>query len=288
MAEYDLSGKVALVTGAGRGIGLETARHLHRRGASVVMADVTGDVVEDSAEGVGGRAVGIEADVRDASQVEAAVALAVERFGGLDIAVANAGIAPKGVSTLRSTETEEWERIVDVNLLGVWRTARAALPHVVERRGQVVVVSSVYAFVNGTGNSAYAVAKAGVESMGRSLRAELAPHGASATVAYFGFIDTKMVKDALDEDPMGARFIDSLPKFVAKRLTPDAAGAAIVAGVEKRAPRVFAPSWWRYVSALRGMVNPLADRRMESDANLRSVVLDSEVADEVTKGSAAT
>ena len=77
---------------------------------------------------------------------------------------------------------------------------RAALPQIVERRGQMVVVSSVYAFANGMGNSPYAVAKAGVETLGRALRVELAPHGASATVAYFGWVDTKLVQDAFDQE----------------------------------------------------------------------------------------
>ena len=120
-----------------------------------------------------------------------AVAEVVEKLGGVDVAVANAGIAQKQFATVRSISGEEWERVFEVDLLGVWRTVRAALPQIVERRGQMVVVSSVYAFANGMGNTPYAVAKAGVESLGRALRVELAPHGASATVAYFGWVDTK-------------------------------------------------------------------------------------------------
>ena len=103
----------------------------------------------------------------------AAVAEVVERFGGLDVAVANAGIAQKQFATVRGISGEEWERVFEVDLLGVWRTVRAALPQIVERRGQIVVVSSVYAFMNGFGNCPYAVAKAGVESLGRALRVEL-------------------------------------------------------------------------------------------------------------------
>ena len=123
----------------------------------------------------------------------AAVAEAVERFGGLDVAVANAGHRPvdrsrpcagdrrprNGSGSSRSTCSASGAR------------CRAALPQIVERRGQIVVISSVYAFANGILNSPYAVAKAGVESLGRALRAELAPHGASASVAYFGWVDTE-------------------------------------------------------------------------------------------------
>jgi NAD(P)-dependent dehydrogenase (short-subunit alcohol dehydrogenase family) len=269
VARYPLNGKVALVTGAGRGIGFETARQMHARGAAVALADIEG--AAEAAQRIGERAIGIETDVRDREQVEAAVAAAVERFGGLDVAVANAGIAPKRATTVRTVAVEDWERVIDVNLLGVWRTARAALPEVVERCGQIVLVASVYAFFNGVMNSAYATAKAGVESLGRSLRAELAVHGASATVAYFGFIDTKMVQDAFT-DPMSHRFEERLPTFMSRRLGPDAAGAAIVRGVEKRAPRVIAPRWWAVGSALRGALNPLLDRRMERDEELLSIM----------------
>jgi len=199
----------------------------------------------------------------------------VERFGGLDLAVANAGIAPKRVGTIRTGDPELWETIIDVNLLGVWRTVRAALPHVVERRGQLVLVASVYAFMNGVANSAYATAKAGVESLGRSLRTELTPHGASASVAYFGFIDTKMVQDAF-EDPVAQRFEGTFPAFVTRRSTPDRAAAAVVRGIESRAPRIVHPGWWKVASTLRGVINPLLDRRMERDPRMLEFLRESE------------
>ena len=110
----------------------------------------------------------------------------------------------------------------------------------------VGLVSSVYAFANGFGNSPYAVAKPGVESLGRSLRVELAPHGASATVAYFGWVDTTMVQDALSQ-PDAQKLNEGIPSFLMKRIKPDEAAAAFVRGIEERAPRVFAPKWWRYV-----------------------------------------
>jgi NAD(P)-dependent dehydrogenase (short-subunit alcohol dehydrogenase family) len=273
--DYPLQGKVALVTGAARGIGFETARQLHGHGAAVVLADVDAGQVEQSAAAIGDRAAAIATDVRDQDQVDAAVSEAVERFGGLDIAVANAGIAPKHVQTTRTQDPELWQTIVDVNLMGVWRTARAALPQVVERRGQLVLVASVYAFMNGVSNSAYATAKAGVESLGRSLRTELAPHGASASVAYFGFIDTKMVQDAF-EDPVAKRFEGTFPAFMTRRSTPAQAGGAIVHGIETRAPRIIHPSWWRVLSVLRGAINPLFYRRMERDPRMLEFLREAE------------
>jgi NAD(P)-dependent dehydrogenase (short-subunit alcohol dehydrogenase family) len=273
MPAYDLNGKVALVTGAARGIGFETARQMHLRGASVAVLDLSAEEAREAAERIGPRAIGLAGDVTDQGAMMATVAEIVERFGGLDVAVANAGIAQKGFGSARTLSGEEWERVFEVDMLGVWRTARAALPQILERQGQVVVVSSVYAFVNGMGNSPYAAAKAGVESLGRSLRVELMPHGASATVAYFGWVDTKLVQDAFAQED-SHRVRDLSPEWLLKRISPEEAGAGLVRGIEERAPRVFVPKWWRYASALRGLINPLLDRRMESDEKTRALIRD--------------
>jgi NAD(P)-dependent dehydrogenase (short-subunit alcohol dehydrogenase family) len=264
MPAFDLNGKVALVTGAARGIGYETARQMQMRGASVAVLDLDPNQARDAADRIGARAIGIGADVTDQGAMMAAVAEVVDTFGGLDCAVANAGIAQRQMATVYGMSGEGWERVLEVDLLGVFRTVRAVLPQIVERQGHLGLVSSVYAFANGMGNSPYAVAKPGVESLGRSLRVELAPHGASATVAYFGWVDTTMVQDALSQ-PDAQKLNEGIPSFLMKRIRPDEAAAAFVRGIEERAPRVFAPKWWRYISALRGVVNPLIDARQERD-----------------------
>jgi NAD(P)-dependent dehydrogenase (short-subunit alcohol dehydrogenase family) len=285
MPAYDLNGKVALITGAARGIGYETARQMHMRGASVAVVDLDPGQAREAAERIGARAIGIGTDVTDHGAMQAAVAETVERFGGLDVVVANAGIAQSTVATVRGIGGEEWERVFEVDMMGVWRTVRAALPQIVERRGHVVVTSSVYAFVNGIFNSPYAVAKAGVESLGRSLRAELHPLGASAGVAYFGWVDTRMVQDAF-ERPHSEAIRQNMPEFLRKRIGADEAGAAVVRGIEERAPRIFAPKWWRYVSALRGILMPLLDRRFERNAGMIAAVREVE-ADSDEQGAAA-
>lgn len=285
MPAFDPNGKVALVTGAARGIGFETARQLHMRGASVAVVDLNAGEAREAAERIGERAIGIATDVTDHSAVMQSVAETVERFGSLDIVVANAGIVQGRTATVRGISVEEWERVFEVDLLGVWRTVRAALPQIVERKGHVVVTSSVYAFMNGVLNSPYAVAKAGVESLGRALRAELTPLGASASVAYFGWVDTKMVQDATSR-PGSERLQENTPDFLLKRIPPSEAGAAIVRGIEERSPRIFAPRWWRYVSTLRGILNPLLDRRMESDRRMVKTVLEVE-SDSDEQGAAA-
>ena len=273
MDRYDLNGKVALVTGAARGIGFETARQMHLRGASVAVLDLDAQEAQEAAERIGERAIGLAGDVTDQNAMMNTVAEVVERFGGLDVAVANAGIAQKQFATVRGISGEEWERVFEVDMLGVWRTVRAALPQIVERKGQMVVISSVYAFANGFGNTPYAVAKAGVESLGRALRVELRPHGASASVGYFGWVDTKLVQDAFAQET-APRVRELSPEWLLKRISPEEAGAGLVRGIEERAPRIFVPKWWRYVSALRGLVNPLLDKRMERDKKLQALVRD--------------
>lgn len=258
MGTYDLTGKIALVTGAGRGIGLETARALTKRGATVAVLDLDQAVADGSAQDVGGGAIGLAADVSDRSAMDAAVAEVVQRLGGLDVVVANAGITTPPTSALTADEAA-FERVIEVNLLGVWRTVRAALPHVVQRQGHVVVVSSIYAFANGMGQLPYAMAKAGVEQLGRGLRVELAQRGVGVTVAYFGFIDTEMVRGALDRSPLRDQLLAAIPKPLHKRLPPSAAGAGIAAAVAGRKPTVMLPKRWRILSLGRGVLGPGMD-----------------------------
>ncbi len=252
MARYELQGKIALVTGAARGIGFETARALTERGATAVILDLDEDASRAAASVIGPQATGMAADVTDRDAMEAAVAEVVERFGGLDIVVANAGVAPP-TATMRSIDPDVFERTIEIDLLGVWRTVRPALPEITARRGHVVVVSSVYAWVNGMLNSPYAMAKAGVEAMGRALRTELAIHGASATVAHFGFIDTRMVQDAFEDEVVQSGIASRTPRIMMRRLQPPDGGRrdrrrhraaraardppALVAGVVRRPRR---------------------------------------------------
>jgi NAD(P)-dependent dehydrogenase (short-subunit alcohol dehydrogenase family) len=272
MARYDLAGKVALVTGGARGIGFATATALIARGASVAIVDLDEEAAGSAAARLhDSRAIGLAADVTDRGAMQRAVATTVERLGGLDVVVANAGIAPS-VASFRAMSTESFERVLDVNLMGVCRTVEAALPEIVPRRGHVVVISSIYAFVNGVGSVPYAMSKAAVEQFGRALRVELSPTGASASVAYFGFIDTEMVHRAIDADPLADRMMTFLPKPLRKRLSPAVAGEAIVQGIERRSPRIIRPRRWTIMSVLRGVLNPLTDAQMERDPKMHALL----------------
>lgn len=281
MPAYDLNGKVVLITGGARGIGFETGRQAHMRGASVAVLDLDAEQAREAAERIGPRAIGLGADVTDEGATMAAVAAVVERLGRLDVAVANAGIAPPTVTTARTMPPEQWRQVLDVNLIGAWHTARAALPQIVEHGGQAIFIGSIYSHANGMLASPYAVSKAGVEALGRALRTELMPLGASAGVVYFGWVDTDLVRDSLDrqEGGRGARILEEiLPAFLLKRISPATAGAALVRAIERRSPRTFAPPVWRYISACRGLLNPLLDRRMDRDPRIAAIVAEVEAA----------
>lgn len=275
---YHLTGKVVLVTGGAQGIGLETGRQAYGRGASVALVDLDLEQAEAAAAGIGPRAIGLAADVSDRDSIEAAVAATKERFGKVDVVVANAGIAST-LTTMRAIKPEDWERVIDVNLFGVWRTVRAGMDEVVRNRGQFVIVASSYAFFNGALNSAYAATKSGVEAFGRGLRSELRPLGASATVAYFGWIKTELVRKGF-EDPFADRFRkEVLPEFVTRQVPVSRAGRVIIKAIESRSPRAIAP--WEYSILFhgRGVTGPVLDRRFDTDPILREIVLGAEQAE---------
>lgn len=268
---FDLAGKVAIVTGGARGIGFGTAQALAKRGAVLVIVDLDQSAAESAAAQLSGSALGLAADVTDRGAMQRVVATVTEQRGGVDVVIANAGIASRG-ATVRAMNGEAFDRVIAVNLGGVYNTVIMAVPQIAERRGHIVVTSSVYAFLNGMGAAPYAMAKAGVEQLGRALRVELVPHGAGASVAYFGFIDTEMVHRAIDDDPIADKLQNVLPKVLRKRLSPAQAGEAVARGVEKRAPRIIAPKRWAAFSAMRGIVNPLLDDYMLRDADTQAIV----------------
>jgi len=253
---WDLRDRTVLITGAARGIGAESARQLRAKGARLALAGLEPELLERRAAELGGDVAWFEVDVTDRDALEAAIAGTVERFGGIDVVIANAGVAPNGpVSTI---DPAIFERTIEVNLLGVWRTVRAALPHVVARRGYVLPIASVAAAVHPPLMAAYTASKAGVEAFADSLRAELAHTGTAVGCAYFGFIDTDMVRRSFER-----RSAQMGQERGAGRLgawaSVESAGAAVVRGIEHRARKVYAPRWVLPLLYLRTLVQPLSE-----------------------------
>jgi NAD(P)-dependent dehydrogenase (short-subunit alcohol dehydrogenase family) len=255
--DWNVMGKTVFITGAARGIGAESARRLAARGAHVALVGLEPEELARVAAQCGTNAAWFECDVTDWDALERAVEGAVERFGGIDVVMANAGIAPAGMT--RSMDRGAFERTLEVNLMGVWRTVRACLPQVIERRGYVLVVASLAAAVHLPGMSAYAASKAGAEAFADSLRSEVKHLGVDVGVAYFSFIDTDLVRGA-DAHPAIGALRRQAPGALSKTYPLSAVGKAVADGVEKRRRWVVVPGWARATLVLRTALAPLAER----------------------------
>lgn len=267
---YDLTDKVVLITGGNGGIGAATGRELLRRGARLVIADVDPRTPELSAA-LGERVVGCVADVRERTSLDAVVDQAIDRFGRIDVVIANAGLLAKA-ATIRNTPIRDVESTLAVNVTGVVNTVGAGIEEVIRNHGQIVLISSVFAFVNGMGTIPYAMSKAAVEQLGRGLRIELADHDVSVLTAYFSLVDTPMIKHGVDADDVVLALLSTFPKPMRKRVSPESAATALVDGISHRSARVIHPSLWGPVSALRGIAGPQLDARFAKDRRILDVL----------------
>jgi NAD(P)-dependent dehydrogenase (short-subunit alcohol dehydrogenase family) len=260
MSEWSLSGKVILITGGARGIGAATARELSRRGARPVLADLDGRALAGTAASIPPAPLTIELDVTDPDACEAAVERTLAEHGRLDAVWANAGIASFGPLALE--DPAAWGRTVEVNLLGVYHTIRAALPAVIEQRGYVAVTASLASFAHAPQMSAYAATKAGVEAMANSLRIELAHHGIEVATIHPTWIDTDMVREG-EGSWRAFQVLKGAMRPPFKRTYPvDRAVRDIVAGFEQRRRRICTP---RFVYAAHALRPLLTTRVFERD-----------------------
>ena len=265
-----------LVTGAGRGIGAATARALAAKGARVAVLDVDAVAAKAVATGLGEQHVGLAADVTDQASLDAAVAAAVAHLGGLDAVVANAGIAAYG--SVRQVDPAAFARTIDVNLTGVFRTAHATLPHLVERKGYLLTVASLASFIPLGGLAAYCASKAGVESLTRALRSEVAHLGVGVGVAHPSWIDTDLVRGAEADLPSFRRMRAELPWPARATTTVETCAERLVRGIEKRAARVYVPRSVVLMNVLRPLLNgPVADLMTKTVVGPRMPEMEAEV-----------
>jgi NAD(P)-dependent dehydrogenase (short-subunit alcohol dehydrogenase family) len=273
-----LSGKTILITGAARGIGEELARQAAAQKANVAVVGLEADRLEAVANDLNGH--WFECDVTDQAGLELAAASTVERFGGIDVVVANAGVANLG--TLRSGKVDALIRPVDVNLNGVIRTVAATLPHLVAAKGYALLVSSAAAFTAMPGMAAYCASKAGVEQFGNVIRLELAHLGVGVGTAHPIWIDTDLVRGFSADLPSFSQSRRKLPWPLNQEITVTDCAAMMLRGILARKRRVYVPRSIGLVQALRTIVlSPLSDAIVRRAT--RGGVLVEEMEDEVRR-----
>jgi NAD(P)-dependent dehydrogenase (short-subunit alcohol dehydrogenase family) len=261
-----VNGKVALITGGANGIGAEVARRLHAKGAKLVLTDLDEVLLKDAAARLGEERVLTDvADVRDLSAMQAAVDKGTERFGGIDIVMANAGIGVYG--SVLNVDPAAFKTCIDVNALGVFYTVRAALPSVIERRGYVLIVSSAAAYSPLPGAASYNLSKAGVEHFANVLRVEVAHLGVDVGSAHMLWIDTPLVRESKADLASFREMISRMPGPLGKTTSVEQCGETFVKGIEDRRRQINCPEW---VGLFRWL-KPLLSTRLGESATRRSV-----------------
>lgn len=248
-----LAGRRVLITGAARGIGAALARRLHERGARVALAGLEPDLLAEVARTCGG-APWRACDVTDQEQVDASVHALVDALGGLDVAVANAGVAAQ--LPLVGGDPEVLRRTLDVNVMGTYLTLRAAGPHLSHPEGYALAVASLAAAVHAPLLGAYSASKAAVEALGNTLRIEMRGTGARVGVAYFAELDTDMTSRGFGTEAAARLLAGRTPT----KVTPLTVGIdALERGIARRSRYVIAPRWIAPLLPLRMAAQPVVE-----------------------------
>lgn len=228
------------ITGAGGGLGTGLARALRAHGANVALLDLTAEGVQAQAAQLGGDryARGWAVDVRDFDAQQQIFTEVAEHFGGIDVVIAGAGVLGP-LQTIGPTLPADWDRVIDINLNGVWRTLKAAAPHVQAAGGHLVAVSSMIAYVHPPLLASYAASKAGVAAMADVVRLEMRAVGVTVGSVHPVIFRTPMIGDALSS-PAAAELVNDFTGAF-KTVELDTVVDGIVRGVERRAKRVVVP-----------------------------------------------
>jgi NAD(P)-dependent dehydrogenase (short-subunit alcohol dehydrogenase family) len=259
MSPNTLDGRVVAITGSTGGLGSAVAQALRERGAMLALLDLDAAATTSQAAKLGDAdlARGWAADVRDYSALENAMAAAAEHFGRVDVVVANAGIDV--LAPVMVTDPVAFERVVDINLTGVWRTFRAALPYVQAQRGYLMAISSMAAFVHSPMQASYTAAKAGVLAMANSIRLEVRHLGVEVGTVHPTFFRTAMGEELLTNSA-GRILWGGGKRGVFKTVAQHQVVDGIVRGIERRAQLVTVPRSGVAVAMAAGLLRPVIER----------------------------
>lgn len=239
MVNQNLAGKRLVITGAARGIGEQVARQAAARGASVGVIGLEPERLAALSGDLGPMATWQEADVRDGASLRAAIDGCAATLGGIDVIVANAGIVSYG--TVRHADEAVFERVVDINLNGTFRTLKYATPHLERSKGHAVVIASALSFLALPAMSSYSSSKAGVEMLALAYRQEVAHLGITVGLVHPSWIETDLVKGAEADLPSFPAMRKDLPYPGNVTTRVDEAAEAIVSGLIRRRSRVYVP-----------------------------------------------
>lgn len=244
-----MDGQVVVITGAARGVGALLARKLAARGARLALVGLEPDELKQVTESLGGGAACWTADVTDRVAMAAVAQEVAERFGRIDVVVANAGVATGG--PFLDSDPDAFDRVIQVNLLGSIATARAFLPALIRSRGYLLQIASLAALTPAPMMAAYCASKSGVEAFAHSLRAEIGHKGVKVGVGYLSWTDTDMVRGA-DEDDVLRALRARLPWPTNRTYPLEPAVDRLAAGVVRRSPHIYAQWWLRGMQPVRG------------------------------------
>ncbi|MDF1761890.1 MAG: SDR family oxidoreductase [Oleibacter sp.] len=276
MTHSDMAGKRILITGAARGIGAETARQLAARGAQVALVGLEAERLATLAAELGPQHIWAECDVSDNKTVTKAVAECIQAFGGLDVVIANAGIASNG--TVAVSPVEPLVKTIQVNLIGVVHTVSATLPALTESRGYFLLVSSAAALKSIPGTSAYGASKIGVDHFASSLRLEVAHKGVDVGVVYPAWIDTDLVRDQKRDLDSFNDALKHLPWPFNVVTSVEDCSAALVNAVANRKRKTYVPSALAPIGAVRQFfMSPLWEFFVKRKAKITVPKIEAEV-----------